>query len=267
MSAPVIIGNAELYLGDAREIVPTLERPNAIVSDPPYGQAQNTNVVSAGGSRDYVIHDKRREGAAHRYAGGGLDSTGKAIQWPKGIAGDDKPFDPAWLLSAADKALLWGGHKFGDRLPRGRWLAWDKVPTGKVRDQGDGELAWTNVKPDAPLRIYRLLWDGVCVGSAARHEVTAGTPRAHPTQKPQSLMAWCLGFLELAPNSMIADPYMGAGSTGLAAIAAGHRFVGCEIEPLYFEIACRRIEQAQRQFDMFFGAAAWSATPTSPSRA
>ena len=57
---------------------------------------------------------------------------------------------------------------------------WDKVPTGKVRDQGDGEAAWLNV-PGA-MRIYRLLWDGICVGDAARSEVTRATARAPNTE-------------------------------------------------------------------------------------
>ena len=250
------IGRATLYLGDCRDILPTLGKVDAILSDPPYGQNANTNVVSAGGSRKMAVYDKHREGATQRFAGGGLHSTGLARQWPKGIAGDDKPFDPQPLIEAADRALLWGAHKFGHRLPKGRTLVWDKVPTGKVRDQGDGETAWCNVDPDAVLRIYRLLWDGVCVGSAARHEVTAGQQREHPTQKPESLMAWCLQFLKLAPDSLICDPYMGAGSTGMAAVKAGHRFVGIELEPLYFEAACRRIEDAQKQSDLFIGDAA-----------
>lgn len=251
-----IIGNATLYLGDCIDVLPSLERPDAILSDPPYGQAVNTNVVSAGGSRRMAVYDKRREGATQRYAGGGLHSTGLARQWPKGIKGDDKPFDPAPILKAADKWLLWGAHKFGDRLPRGRTLVWDKVPTGKIRDQGDGETALCSVNPEAALRIYRLLWDGVCVGSAARHEVTAGQQREHPTQKPESLMAWCLQFLDLQADSLICDPYMGAGSTGMASVKAGHRFIGIEFEPLYFEAACRRIEDAQRQGDLFREAAA-----------
>lgn len=256
------IGAATLYLGDAREILPTLQRPDAILSDPPYGQKINTNVTGksvsgrkAGSGRPFKIEDKRRAanhgGGRGNRSAGNLHSTGLARQWPQGIHGDDEPFDPAHLLQAADKQLLWGAHKFGHRLSRGRALIWDKVPTGKVRDQGDGEQAWCSVDPDAVMRIYRLLWDGVCVGSAARHEVTAGVQREHPTQKPESLIAWCLPFLKLEPNSLICDPYMGAGSTGMAAVKAGHRFIGIEIEPLYFDAACRRIEDAQRQGSLF----------------
>ncbi len=247
----VVIGNATLYRGDCRLILTELARPDAIVTDPPYGQKLNTNVTgksvtgrTPGAGRPYLIHDKRRTAK-------GLHSTGLARQFPQGIKGDDQPFDPAQILGASDRVLLWGAHKFGDRLPRGRWLGWDKVPTGKVRDQGDGELAWCNVNPDAVMRIFRLLWDGVCVGPEARHEVTAGVQRVHPTQKPVALMAWCLPFVEAPAGGVICDPYMGAGSTGIAALAAGYEFVGIELEDQYFDEACQRIELAQQQAQLF----------------
>lgn len=259
------IGMATLYLGDCRDIMSTLARPDAICSDPPYGQSQNTNVRGAGGLRALtppgcgaraiaaVQRHRNTAGRNTRTKGtaGNLHRTGFAVEWPEGIAGDDEPFDPAPLIAAAPRVLLWGAHRFHERLPLGTWLVWDKVPTGKVRDQGDGEAAWINDSPARPMRIYRLLWDGVCVGSAARHEVTAGRKRVHPTQKPEALMSWCLEQLRLQPSSTILDPYMGAGSTGVAALRAGHRFVGIEKELLYFDTACRRVEEAQRQGDMF----------------
>ena len=107
------------------------------------------------------------------------------------IDGDDTPFDPSHLLDLSPVAVIWGSHKFGNLLPTGRTLVWDKVPPGKIRSQGDGETAWTNFNPTGPLRIFRLLWDGLCVGSGARHEVTAGQKRYHPMQKPELLMLWC----------------------------------------------------------------------------
>lgn len=250
------IGLATLYLGDCREIAPTLPRPDAIVSDPPYGQRQNTNVEGGAGRRVYNNPPGSGARVIERRAARGLHSTGECVRWPDAIEGDDEPFDPAPWLGAADIVLLWGAHRFADRLPAGSWLLWDKVPTGKVRDQGDGEAAWLNADPPRPLRIFRLLWDGVCVGSAARHEVTAGQQRVHPTQKPEALMAWCIDQARVPAGGTIMDPYMGAGSTGVAAVRAGRPFVGIEVEPRYFDTACRRIEAAQRQGDMFIGAEA-----------
>lgn len=256
------IGNATLYLGDCLEVVrdllvemwdslePHSDRTwlfDAVITDPPYGQRQNTNVEGKGGSRAYSIHDKRRKAA------GGLHSTGIATRFPDAIVGDDKPFDPEPWLDVSPIVLMWGAHKFYNRLPHGGgWLVWDKVPTGKIRDQGDGEAAWIN--RDQPMRIFRLLWDGVCVGSEARHEVTAGQRRVHPTQKPEALMRWCIQQADPkvgAKNQTIFDPYMGAGSTGVAAMQLGREFIGCEIELQYFDEACTRIENAQRQERLF----------------
>src|SRR5215217_72110 len=173
----------ELHLGDCQELLPALGRFDAVVTDPPYGQRQNTNIVGPAGLRVYrsgsrgggtrVIDGNARARATRR----GIHSTRLAPRFPDAIHGDNELFDPAPLLRIAPRVLLWGAHRFADRLPAGTWLVWDKVPTGKVRDQGDGEAAWLNDSPPRPMRIYRLLWDGVCVGSAARHEVTAGQAR------------------------------------------------------------------------------------------
>lgn len=237
MSRVEVIGNATLYLGDCRDILPTLPKVDAVITDPPYGQAYKVNTFHRGGTRDNAV--VQRNGAT-------------LMVRPNvhaEIDGDEEPFDPSHLLDAAPAVLIWGAHKFGDRLPRGRWMAWDKVPTGKIRSQGDGELAWTNVKPDGPLRIFRLLWDGLCVGKGARHEVTAGQKRYHPMQKPEALMRWCIEQAG-APGSVV-DPYMGSGSTGVACLQMGIKFYGVESTVAYFDIACRRIDDAQRQVRLF----------------
>lgn len=129
------IGAATLYLGDCREIMPSLGKVDAVASDPPYGQQHKTNVFRAGRTRAYRMSATANPG------------QGLATEWPAEIIGDDKPFDPAHLLTAAPRVLLWGAHRFHDRLPTGTWLLWDKVPNGKVRDQGDGEAAWLNDSP------------------------------------------------------------------------------------------------------------------------
>jgi len=223
-----------LYCGDCREIAPALPRPDALVFDPPYGQDYKVNTFYAGGTRKNAV----------------VQRNGKALivrpNIYEPIIGDKEPFDPGPWLDRADEILIWGAHKFADRLPAGAWLLWDKVPTGKVRDQGDGEAAWLN--RDQPLRIFRLLWDGLCVGDGARHEVTAGQKRHHPAQKPEILMLWCLGFIR---GHAIMDPYMGSGSTGVAAVRLGRRFTGIEKDQKYFDIACRRIARELAQPRMF----------------
>ena len=198
MSSPVVIGNATLYLGDCLEILPALGKVDCVITDPPYGQAYKVNTFYKGGARDNAV----------------LLRNGKTLTvhpnvYPD-IHGDDAPFDPAPWLDVAPLVVLWGAHKFADRLPPGGWLVWDKVPTGKRRYQGDGEAAWIN--RDQPMRIFRLLWDGLCVGKGARHEVTAGQQRYHPAQKPEALMDWTLDEAKAA--GIVLDPYMGAGFDG-----------------------------------------------------
>ncbi|MDX2235300.1 MAG: DNA methyltransferase [Hyphomonadaceae bacterium] len=228
-----MFGDATLYLGDARAIVPLLGAFDACVTDPPYGQALNCNVITT----------NKRGGLAKR--------ASPTARYPATIHGDDAPFDPAWLLDLAPAQLIWGAHKFARRLPEdGRWLVWDKLKSGLA--QADGEIAWTNRAPPGGggVRVFRFLWNGLCVDGRARHEVGAYIRRVHPTQKPEALMGWCLRELALKPRARIIDPYMGAGSTGVAAVRAGFRFVGVEIEPKYFAEACTRLESMSAQGDL-----------------
>ena len=238
------IGLATLYLGDCRDLLPTLQPVDAVISDPPYGQKLKTNIAYAGGTKKRMVQQR---------GGGALEVSPQV--WPDTIHGDDEPFDPAPWLALAPRVLLWGAHKFHDRLPDGgTWLVWDKVPTGKVRDQGDGEAAWLNV-PGA-MRIFRLLWDGICVGDAARAEVTAGQQRVHPTQKPVALMEWCIAQAKVPQSATILDPYMGAGSTGVAAVKMGRRFIGVELKESYFRQAARNLQSQEDGAATLFDAVA-----------
>lgn len=219
------IGAATLYLGDCREVLGGI-KADAVVSDPPYGQSY----VHGGGGRPV--------------SNSPLSKAYKRNTQP--IIGDDEPFDPSPLLAAgggAGQVILWGAHRFHDRLPPGTWLVWDKVPTGKVRSQGDGEAAWKNDVTPRALRIFRHLWDGVCV--ADRADLSDG--RVHPMQKPVAVMSWCVAMTD----GVVVDPYMGSGSTGVACMRLGRPFIGIEIDPVYFEVACRRIAAAHAQPDMF----------------
>lgn len=234
-----IIGDCRLILGDCLEVLPTLGKVDACITDPPYGQNHKVNTFHSNGKRDKAVVQRNGKSLMVR----------PNVHRP--IHGDDKPFDPSPWLKVAPRIVMWGAHKFADRLPAGSWLVWDKVPTGKIRDQGDGEAAWINDDPPQPMRIHRLLWDGLCVGAGSRHEVTAGQQRVHPTQKPIALMRWTIEQANLQSGDIVLDPYMGAGSTGIAAVRAGHPFIGIEIDEDYFDIACERIRKAYAQPDMF----------------
>jgi len=239
------IGRATLYLGDCRDVfasLPECFRPQAIVTDPPYGQK-------------YRAPAPRTSKASDRGLNGGWVRTGSRPT-PDRVVGDDKPADVQWLVGAADEVLIWGAHRFNDQLPQGQWLVWDKRVDLPAIDQGDAEAAWLNRK--GPMRVIRHKWSGLIIEpNTEEAERVPGTSsaqaRLHPTQKPLRVMRWCLGFIKA---TSICDPYMGSGSTGVAAVGMGKHFLGCEIVPEYFDIACKRIEDAQRQSDLFIGAAA-----------
>ena len=139
------------------------------------------------------------------------------------------------LPDLAGICIIWGGNYYDLPARRG-WLAWDKI----VREFSSGhlELAWTTL--DQPIRAFNY-----------SHGQLATEGKEHPTQKPVPLMSWCIEQAKVPPGGTILDPYMGSGSTGVAAVQMRHPFIGIEIEPRYFDIACRRIEEAQRQGDLF----------------
>lgn len=220
MSEAVTIGSATLYCCDNREVLPLIPQSAAIVSDPPYG----IGFAHSGGGRrtDRVKHP------ATAFAG-------------KAVIGDDAPFDPAPLLGFRGGIVLWGANHYAERLPSvASWLVWDKrAGSGHSNSFADCELAWCDNR--RPARMFRHHWDG------AMRATERGVRRVHPTQKPIALMRWCLGVLGVSEGGLVADPYMGSGTTGVACAQRGIPFVGVEIDRAYFDIACRRIEEAQRQ--------------------
>lgn len=204
-----------LYLGDCREILPTLGTSFAIVTDPPYGMALNTNGTRfSGGSPE---SQKRR-------------SAGKAYA---PIVGDDSAFNPSHLLGFK-QVILWGLNHFSQHLPQGGALVWLKRTDEALGSfLSDAELGWEKGK--AGVFCFRSYPQSM---AADRH---------HPTQKPIDLMAWCIQ----RTTGAVLDPYMGSGSTGVAAVNLGRPFTGVEIEPAYFDVSCKRIEAATKQQDLF----------------
>lgn len=215
MSDKVIIGDATLYLGDCMDILPTLDKVDAVITDPPY------EIGKSWGS------------------GGWGGNCGKSRLWNGAQDWDKKPSKElfAWICSMP--SIIWGGNYF-EELPISKgWLIWDKCADMK---QAQAELAWSNIASN--VRVFKKSPLGVFGNEGANGEY-----KVHPTQKPESLMIWCI---ELAKKyQIILDPFMGSGTTGVAAIQMGRKFIGIERESKYFDIACERIENAQRQELLF----------------
>ena len=216
MREKVTIGNAELWLGDCREILPSLETCDLLLTDPPYG-------IGEDGKRS----NRNRKADARWTAPTNKDYG--ANNW-------DAESVPHWLMMLAldicPKQIVWGGNYY-DFGPTKGWLVWDKQTDGK--NGSDCELAWTNFLSSNKRIVW--LWDGF---RQQQYE-----ERQHPTQKPIAVISWAIN---LSGNvSSILDPFMGSGTTGVACANLGKRFIGIEREPKYFEIACKRIEHAVEQ--------------------
>lgn len=208
------IGRARLILGDCRDVLPTLGKVDAVVTDPPYGIGEHGGACRTRGRPGYTKHADK---------------------------GWDNERPPAAVFDAmrhvSREQIIWGGNYFADLLPPSMgWLYWKKLMGG---DFADGELAWTS--RNRALREFT--------------KCPKGMDKEHPCEKPVQLMLWCLGFVPDAET--ILDPFMGTGTTGVAALQAGRKFIGIERDPDYFEIACRRIrEAAGEDVGPLFGAAA-----------
>lgn len=222
----VQIGECTLYRADCREVLPLLPKVDAVVTDPPYGIGEAAGKNLTRGKPISGTHSRSRALApATDY---GCDD------WDNTTAGDA-------VMAAIGNArwsIVFGGNYY-DLPPTSCWLVWDKLNGDS--DFADCELAWTNL-PKAVRRI-RFLWNG-CM----RRE--RDIQREHPTQKPVDVMKWCIEHLP-EPSKSILDPFMGSGTTGVAAVKLGRRFIGIERRDDYFATACKRIEQAYAQPDMF----------------
>lgn len=206
MTAPTPVWDHDgivLLRGDAHDVDwPDPQPGDLLLTDPPYGKDHDT-----GPHWDHVP-----------------------------IAGDDRPFDPTWLLERWPRAVLWGANWYAHLLPiTPAWIVWDKRLEDSTRSGlrvPDGELAWTRGCGGA-LRIFRHLWAG-----PMRDE-----PFLHPMQKPVALMRWVITRWT-EPGATIFDPYAGSGPVALAARDTGRCYLGCELEARWADVAVTRLAQA-----------------------
>jgi site-specific DNA-methyltransferase (adenine-specific) len=225
------IGDATLYCGDAREVLPTLTGVDACITDPPYGIDIAARATIGATGRNANGH-KLGLRTVKSYDVSDWDAAGMSVeQWDA-------------IRQTTTTWIVWGGNHLAHVLGSSSGvLVWDKKCQNGWDDTfSEMEIAWTNTITRT--KGLRHLWAG-----AIRASEHSANVRQHPTQKPIALMEWCLGFV---PNARtILDPFMGSGTTGVACARLGRKFIGVEIEERYFDIACRRIEAAYKQADLF----------------
>lgn len=207
------IGNATLYLGDCMDgmkEMPDKAFDLAIV-DPPYGIGMHDQI------------GKKKGETGNKWIGGEWDTA----------TPDQAYFDE--LMRTTGNQIIWGGNYF--TLPPTRcFLVWDK---GQRISMADCEMAWTSFSTSA--RIFDA--------SRSNMQGFRNPDRFHPTEKPVQLYSWILATFA-TPGQKILDTHMGSGSSVIACLDRGFSVTAYEIDPEYFEAACLRIEQSQRQLQL-----------------
>lgn len=215
-----------IYHADCRDVIEQWEglRTTAfdlLLTDPPYG----IGVAKTG-----------RVGSGKRTKSNGyavLDATDFGeVTWDGDTCADALPK----LRALAKHQIVFGGNYYALPPSRG-WLVWDKCNQGT--DFADAELAWTNI--DGAVRLLSFRWNGMLQGAGVPKE-----PRLHPTMKPEPVMRWAL--MQLPLTQTVLDPFMGSGTTLVAAKRLGKQCVGIEREEKYCEIAARRLSQEALNF-------------------
>ena len=218
------IGDAVLYLGDCLEVMPGLGKVDCVITDPPYG------VGFSGKVNKYVTH---KEG--YTVTDDGEDFILNCVI-------------PAvkYALSLSERASIFSGKIAIQQYPPYRDMGAFFVQFGG----GRAPWGFSSVNP--------VLYYGKCprlakgMGSYPNSWLTAEVtePNGHPCPKP---IGWLIKLVNRASDldELILDPFMGSGTTGVACAKLGRRFIGIEIEPEYFDIACKRIEDAYKQPDLF----------------
>jgi len=223
---PVVIGDATLYLADCMDVLPTLPRVDAVITDPPYG----VNLGSTAGA-----------GAGHGLSIGayvGFDDTYETF-----VSYIVPRLNIALDISKR-AAVFTGPHIHEQRKP-------DAIG-GVFCPAASGRHKW-GFKSFLPVLLYGgapNLHLGSKATAISSTETVEKEPNGHPVPKPLRWMLWLVGLGSIGGETIL-DPFMGSGTTGVAAIQLGRKFIGIEREPKYFDIACKRIEQAAAQGRLF----------------
>lgn len=217
------IGNATLYLGDCLEIMPLLPNVDAVVTDPPYGVGLGRDPSHVIGNKPYSSFVDSEENAI---------AVGKAVvEW----AGAD---------GHAKRAIVTPGTRIAHLYPRPTEMGCIYFPAGA----GFSRWGFTCSQPILYYGKDPYMPRNKKPNSVECTEIS--DKNGHPCPKPTRLMQWLVNRASL-PNEMVLDPFMGSGTTGVACATLGRPFIGIELDPRYFDIACERIKAAQDQLRLF----------------
>lgn len=211
-----VIGDATLYLGDCMEIMKDMpdKSVDAVITDPPFGIG---NFVQVSG----------------RIMGRG-ENRGKRVTWNNESPGADIF---SLIRKISMQRIIWGANFFNCFEDNGGAIVW--VKRQFMPNFSKAEIAsCTHFKKT---EIVEIPWTNF----VATHKAETD----HPCERPTELYRWCIEYLPYC--HLIMDPFMGSGSTGVACMNIGRKFIGIEIEPKYFDIACKRIDMAERQGKLF----------------
>ena len=231
------IANCRLILGDCREVLPTLARVDAVVTDPPYGVGlQGKRAHGGRGHGRYQQGDDRVRPGHYSHA----DSPEYVATVVIGVIEQCRNLAPSVVVTPGTRNL---------------WLYPPADDVGcfySASGTGRGHWGFTCMQPilfygkDPYLRLGL----GARSNSCGKFDPTDANTIDHPCAKPLAMMCWLVNRASLEGMTVL-DPFMGAGTTGVACTQLGRAFIGIEIEPRYFDIACRRIEEAYRQPELF----------------
>lgn len=226
---PVVVrlsDSVTIINGDCLDCLPI--DADAVISDPPYGM-------------DWIAGSVKK----------GKNATGGDFTKHRGktIVGDANPFDPSpWIDYPA--VVLFGANHYAQRLPVGTTLVWIKrfdMAFGSFLS--DAEIAWMK----GGHGVY-------CKRDTSDRSESRRGERMHPTQKPVGVMRWCMDKAKVPQGATVLDPYMGSGTTGIACIRTGRKFIGIELDAGHFATARARLERELAQGLLDFGGGA--AAPT-----
>ena len=247
MSDVVQIGDATLYCGDCLEILPTLPKVDAVITDPPY---------SSGG----MVRGDRQAATSAKY------QHGDTVKTMAEFSGDTRD-QRGWVEWCA----IWLGRCRRITAAGGAiatFTDWRQLPSSTDALQAAGVVwrgvaVWDKANAIPQPNSFRAQCEFITWGTNGPRDVDyaggaypAGClrfespkSRQHITEKPVEVMDWLVSIVPAA--GVVLDPFMGSGTTGVAAINSGRKFIGIEIERKYFDIACERIDNAYRQKRLF----------------